>query len=85
MRTLAVVPPALGKRLSHLVVGDEGKEELLIFALPSLALVHKHRMKGVVVGAMTADPWGEALAVCDLSSGTVCVVAWPLPGMPELE
>lgn len=85
MRILAVVPPALGKRLSHLVVSDEGKEELLLFALPSLALIHKHRLKGVEVGAMTADPWGEALSVCDLSAGIVRVVAWPLPGMPELE
>jgi len=34
---------------------------------------------------LAADPWGAALAVCDGASQSTHVLAWPLPGMPQLE
>ena len=84
-RPLAVVPPAPGKRVSHLVVGTGKSSELLVLSLPGLALVHTHSLEGMEVGGLAADPWGGALAVCDDKSKSCHVLAWPLPGMPPLE
>ena len=84
-RILAVVPPARGKLVSHLVVGSKLSAELLVLALPGLELVHTHRLKGVGVLGLAADPWGEALAVCDANFKTISVLSWPLPGMAPLE
>ena len=84
-RSLAVVPPAPGKMVSHLAVGSDGQEELILLALPDLSLVHTHVLKGVAVVALAADPWGRSLAVCDRASKSIHVLAWPLPGMPPLE
>lgn len=83
-RPLAVVPPAPGKKVSHLVVGALRTAELLVISLPDLALVHTHALEGIEVTALAADPWGEVLAVSDHVTSTVRVVAWPLPGMPAL-
>lgn len=84
-RPLAVVPSAAGKRVSHLVVGTMQPPELLVFALPELTLVHTHKLKRMLIHALAADPWGEALAVGDNATDSVHVLAWPLPGMPVLE
>lgn len=84
-RSLAVVPPAPGKRVSHLVVGAHDTSELLVLALPGLALVHTHTLDGMRAYALAADPWGAALAVTDAASEAVHVLAWPLPGMSALE
>lgn len=84
-RPIAVVPPGPGKAASHLVVGTTGEPELLVLALPSLALVHEHRLEGVRVYGLAADPCGAALVVCDGAASAVHVLAWPLPGMPPLE
>ena len=84
-RPLAVVPPAPGKRASHLVVGTGESSELLVLSLPSLALVHTHRLEGMKVLGLAADPWGGALAVCDAASQFLHVLTWPLPGMPPLQ
>lgn len=84
-RPLAVVPPGPGKRVSHLVVSTADTAELLILALPDFALVHTHTLRGMMVRAIAADPWGEALAVSDAVSHAIHVMAWPLPGMPVLE
>ena len=84
MRPLAIVPPAPGKLASHLVVGTQGEPVLHVLSLPSLTLVHTHKLKKMHVGALAADPWGEALAVLDLASLAIVVLAWPLPGMPAL-
>ena len=81
-RPLAVVPPAPGKGVSHLVVGIVGKPELLVLSLPDLVLVHTHMLEGMRVTGLAADPWGGALAVCDAASKSLYVLAWPLPGMP---
>ena len=81
-RPLAVVPPAPGKGVSHLVVGTSSSPELLVLSLPGLALVHTHRLEGMRVTGLAADPWGGALAVCDAASKSLYVLAWPLPGMP---
>lgn len=78
---LAVVPPAPGKRVSHLVIVTTGTSALLVLALPSLALVHTHTLEGMVVMGLAADPCGEALAVCDKVSSSIHVLVWPLPGM----
>ena len=83
-RPLAVVPPAPGKTMSHLVVATVFSSELLILALPDLTLVHTHSLEGVAAWGLAADPWGGALAVCDAESEAIRVLAWPLPGMPLL-
>ena len=84
-RPLAVMPPAPGKHTSHLIVGTAYTPELRVLSLPGLALVHTHRLKGMQVWGLAAYPWGEALAVCDNTSRSTHVLAWPLPGMPQLE
>ena len=85
VRTLAVVPPAPGKAISHLVVGTHCTSELLVLTLPGLALVHTHALEGMRVSGLAADPWGQAIAVCDIYSKMLHVLAWPLPGMPPLQ
>ena len=85
MRLFAVVPPATGKMVSHLVVGHAWSSELLVLSLPSLALVHTHILKGMQIGGLAADPTGDALAVCDGALNFLHVLAWPLPGMPPLQ
>ena len=82
---VAVVPPAPGKRVSNLVVTAFGTPELRVFSLPDLALVHTHTLDGMRVVGLAADPWGESLAVCDVVSQALHVLAWPLPGMPLLQ
>ena len=84
-RPLAVVPPAPGKRVSHLVVGVAFSSTLLVLSLPGLSLVHTHSLEGMQVMGLAADPWGGALAVCDAASETLHVLAWPLPGMPQMQ
>lgn len=97
-RHIAVVPAAVGRRLSHLVVatssgGGTGHSELCVLALPALTVVHTHRLEGVEVDGLAADPWGGALVVCTSASvpggrrggGRVIVLAWPLVGMRQLE
>lgn len=82
---LAVVPGLPGKRKSYLIAGSDcrGGSELLVLALPDLTLVHTHKLEGVLLTAIAADPSGEALAVAD--SSAVRILGWPLPGMNPLE
>jgi len=61
------------------------RPELRVLSLPGLALVHTHRLEGMKVRCLAADPCGTALAVCDYASESTHVLAWPLPGMPDLE
>lgn len=82
-RPLVIVPPAPGKILSHLVVCADDTE-LRVLTLPDFAVVHTHRLEGMGVRGLAADPWGGALAVCDEESEAIHVIAWPLPGMPPL-
>ena len=87
-RPLVVVPPAPGKLISHLVIGDLNAtskgSELRVLSLPELALVHTHSLEGIALCGLAADPWGCALAVSDGVSRVTHVLAWPLPGMPLL-
>ena len=85
MRPIAVVPPATGKSMSHLIVGTCGEHVLRVIALPSLTLVHTHVMEGILIRSLAADPSGRAIAVSDSASNEIHVLAWPLPGMPPLE
>ena len=87
-RPLAVVPPAIGKRISHLVVvahDSDRAPELLVMSLPGRILVHTHNLRGLDVTRLVADPWGEALIVCDSVSDALCALTWPLQGMLPLE
>ena len=86
-RPLAVMPPAPGKRVSHLVVGSAWTPELLVLSLPDLALVHTHMLEGVSVMGLAADPWGAALLVrfSESKSSALHVLAWPLSGMQPLQ
>lgn len=87
----AVVSPALGKRVSHVVVGATGSRNLLVLSLPAHVLVHTHTLTQagfMGVSSLAADPRGEALVVScivDDIKAVVHVLPWPLPGMPPLE
>lgn len=87
---LAVVRPAPGKRVAHLIIScaacAPAPPVLRVLALPDHALVHEHCLEpGVLIGGLAADPIGSALAVCDASSGAILVLPWPLPGMAALD
>ena len=84
-RPLAVMPPAPGKNVSHLIVGTISSKTLRVLALPDLTLVHTHKLKGLKVLGLAADPRGRALAVCDEKTSIVVVLPWPLPGMRSLK
>ena len=80
-RPVAVMPPASGKQVSHLIVGDVDSSELLVLSLPDLILVHTLKIE-VIVKDLATDPWGVALAVN--TSSNLHVFSWPFPGMPPL-
>ena len=80
-RPLAVVPPATGQHTSYLVVGTKETPTLLVLTLPDRRLVHTHKLEGMRVVGLAADPSGTALAVCDGESKAIHVLPWPLPGM----
>ena len=77
---MTVVPPARGKRLHHLVVGTEAKEEVRVIALPEHRLVATISL-GLKVEGLAADPSGCALIVVDASQ--VYALEWPLKGLPH--
>ena len=78
---LAVMPAAPGTLISHLVIGSSDTDELIVLSLPGLALVHTHRLEGMQVTGLAADPLGGAVVVCDRVSGATHIIAWPLPDM----
>jgi hypothetical protein len=87
---LAIVPPAVGRRCAHLVVGDKFKDGLRVISLPDLRLIHTHVLTGMQIMGLAADAYAsDVLIVCDSAAaegaGRAHVLAWPLPGMPELE
>ena len=82
---LAVMPPAANKTTSHLLIATAAELRVYRLTLPDVALVHTHILEGMEVAGIAADPWGEALAVCDCDSESIHVLAWPLSGMPPLE
>jgi hypothetical protein len=83
-RPLAVVPPSCGLP-ACLVVGVFGKATLEVVSLLDFSVIHTHSLQSeggsVNVNGLVACPSGAALAVCDDSTGSVLVLAWPLPGM----
>jgi hypothetical protein len=82
-RPLTVVPPAPHRRTSHLVVGASKERDLLVLSLPDCALVHTHQLPpGFLLRGLAADQAGSALVVAD-ERGSVHIIPWPLPGMPE--
>jgi hypothetical protein len=78
---VTVVPPVSGRRTSYLVVGTVTQPTILVFALPSRRLIHRHALDSMGVRGLAAEPSGEALAVCDDYAKCVHVLPWPLPGM----
>lgn len=88
-RPMAVVPPAPGRRLSHLVVGIEGRTGVRVVALPAHTLVCEVAVlrapdgRPILVQGLAAGTLGSSLVVC--SKDEAHVLPWPLPGMPELE
>lgn len=94
---LAVVPPAPGDphRRSHLVVGGQQHPELRVFALPGLALVHRHVIRWddpppspaaaaaenwiTGIRGLAADPAGSALAVVVCGRSPGSVIVLPWP------
>jgi hypothetical protein len=83
-RPLTVMPPTYGRRTSYLIVGTTFSPTLLVLSLPDRRLVHTHKLVGMRVIGLAADPSGTALAVCDRASNAIHVLPWPLPGMPQL-
>jgi len=65
VRPLAVMPPALSSAPHTSSWEPLAEPELRVFSLPGLAVIHTHRLEGMQVGGLAADPWGTALAVCD--------------------
>jgi hypothetical protein len=73
---------------SHVVGGLTESGTLLVFSLPDGAFVHSHAVidsqsEGIGISGVCADPSGTSLAVCNSKSGSVIILPWPLPGMPE--
>jgi hypothetical protein len=91
-KPLAFVP-SQGESPAYLIVGQRNTNTLFVFTAPSPhaedhKLVFSYTLDGAEgkVGGIAADPTGCALAVTDCcGSGTICVLPWPLPGMPPLE
>jgi hypothetical protein len=84
-RHLAVMPPAsVESSASYLIIGSYKTSELLVLSLPSEELVHTHRLSGISVVGLGADPYGTALIVCDSKTNRVHSLPWPLPDMPPL-
>lgn len=83
-RPLAVMPPAPGKSVSHLVVATCRADEVRVLALPACRLVHTFSLRGMGVAGVAAAPTGTALVVSDFQSKATSVLSWPLPGMPPL-
>lgn len=84
-RPMAIVRPPPGLRTSYLVLGVIWAPTLLVLALPSFTLVHTHKLAGVQVTGLAADPRGAALVVVDKAILGCHTLPWPLPGMPPLE
>lgn len=85
---LAIVPPAPGKTVYHLVICSSGgprEDALYVLALPGHEVVHKHTFNGSKVAALATDPCSRVLAVCEEGSRSMHTLPWPLPGMPELK
>jgi len=61
-------PPPLASAPHTSLWGLMQTSELRVLSLPGLALVHTHRLEGMQVCGLAADPCGTALAVCDLAS-----------------
>jgi hypothetical protein len=66
----------------HLVVGVFDTPRLHVLSMPHRRFVHTHTLDGMRVTDLAADPSGTVLAVCDMASGAVHTLAWPLAGMP---
>ena len=48
-----------------------------MLSLPGHTLVHTHKLEGMGVMGLAADPWGGALAVSDSATEAIHVLAWP--------
>ena len=83
-RACAVMPAAPGKETSHLIVIAYTTPLIRVLELPGLTLVHEHVLEDAQLIGLAADPWGAALAVCDGTTNSIVVMAWPLPGMLPL-
>jgi outer membrane protein assembly factor BamB len=87
-RSLAVVPPAVGRCTSHLVVGTWGSQELRVLSLPDMKLVYTTELstagdERMRAHGLAADRTGTTLILCD-DGGVVYTLPWPLQGMPAL-
>jgi len=80
-RPSTVMPPAPGKRTSHLIVGMLWHSRSCVCCrCPASPSCTRTGWRGCEVCGLAADPWGTALAVCDYASQSTHVLAWPLPG-----
>ena len=88
-KALTIMPPAVGKRESYLIIGWRGKPDLLVLSLPDHKVVHRYILTqeecpDCKLAGLAADRAGTSLEICNESSSAVHVLAWPLPGMPPL-
>jgi hypothetical protein len=77
-----VVPAVAGKRKAHAVVACFGSNIISVYSLPEGTFVCKCQLQETHAVGLAADPYGSALVV---AGSDLHVLAWPLPGMPELE
>jgi hypothetical protein len=80
----AVMPPAVGKVSSQLLVVARDHRQLYVYSLPDYSLIHQHLLDIYITG-LASDPTGTSLILCGNSTaGCVRVIEWPLAGMPDL-
>lgn len=84
-RTLAVVPPARGKRMSHLVVGGCGGPFVGVYSLPGgeyLGSFQLGQSRWTDIDALAADAGGASVTYAH--NHDIHVVPWPFEGMPPI-
>jgi hypothetical protein len=74
---LAVMPPAPGKTIWQLLIGETNTCCLRVLALPELSVVSDLTLDFKIKG-LVADPTGEALAVSDSVGEAIHVLRWPV-------
>jgi hypothetical protein len=87
-RALAVMPPAHGASVSHLLVATWGSGEFIALSLPDYHVAFRGPFRcpispggapvTVNFRGIAADPTGRAVVICERIRETVFVVPWPM-------
>jgi hypothetical protein len=90
VRTITVIQPTAGRRISYLVGGHENMFDdsfiLQVFSLPDLSWVCSTLIPCHWGKTLSADPSGTSIAMLNSYMGdAIHILPWPLAGMPALE